>query len=149
MRMCCTYRKFENHLTNWAVLFLLNLMSGKYILSTAELGYRTQKNISFALRRCIGVNVDEFTEVKESICCFLINCLIFLGLSFLSLFLRWFFFCFYFCIFHAHAQLKFVHEIILSKSESETHRHKKQSAQYMVSKKNKIFILTNLNCANI
>lgn len=87
--MCkCTYRKFENHLTSWAVLFLLNLMSGKYILSTAELGYRTQKNISFALRRCIGVNVDEFTEVKESICCFLINCLIFFGLSFLSLFLK-------------------------------------------------------------
>lgn len=90
--LACTHRKFENHLTSWAVLFLLNLMSGKYILSTAELGYRTQKNISFALRRCIGVNVVEFTEVKESICCFLINCLIFLGLSFLSLFLSglWF-----------------------------------------------------------
>lgn len=100
----CTYRKFENHLTSWAVLFLLNLMSGKYILSTAELGYRTQKNISFALRRCIGVNVDEFTEVKESICCFLINCLIFLGLSFLSLFLRWMVIFLFILVgkFHAH-----------------------------------------------
>lgn len=60
-----TYLKLENHLTNWAVLFLLNLMSGKYILSTAELGYLTQKNISLAFLRCIGVRVDECNEVKE------------------------------------------------------------------------------------
>jgi len=53
------YLKFENHLTSCAVLFLLNLMSGKYILRMAELGYRTQKNISLALRKCIGVRVDE------------------------------------------------------------------------------------------
>ena len=33
-----TYLKLENHLTSWAVLFLLNLMSGKYILMMAELG---------------------------------------------------------------------------------------------------------------
>lgn len=46
------------------MLFLLNLMSGKYILRTAEDGYLTQKNISFAFLRCIGVNVDEFTVVK-------------------------------------------------------------------------------------
>lgn len=63
-----TYLKFENHLTNWAVLFLLNLMSGKYILRTAELGYRTQKNMSFAFLRCIGVSVDECSEVKEISC---------------------------------------------------------------------------------
>lgn len=55
----------ENHLTSCAVLFLLNLMSGKYILRTAEDGYLTQKNISFAFLRCIGVSVDEFTAVKE------------------------------------------------------------------------------------
>lgn len=65
MELFTTYLKLENHLTSWAVLFLLNLMSGKYIFSTAELGYRTQKNISFALRRCIGVRVDEFTGVKD------------------------------------------------------------------------------------
>lgn len=35
---CNTHLKLENHLTSWAVLFLLNRMSGKYILSTAELG---------------------------------------------------------------------------------------------------------------
>jgi len=40
-------------------------MSGKYILRTAEDGYLTQKNISFAFLRCIGVSVDEFTAVKE------------------------------------------------------------------------------------
>lgn len=61
-----TYLKFENHFTNCAVLFLLNLMSGKYILRTAELGYRTQKNINFAFLRCIGVRVDECSEVKET-----------------------------------------------------------------------------------
>lgn len=44
---------------------MLNLMSGKYILRTAELGYRTQKNISFAFLRCIGVNVDECSGVKD------------------------------------------------------------------------------------
>lgn len=33
-----TYLKLENHLTSWAVLFLLNLMSGKNILRMAELG---------------------------------------------------------------------------------------------------------------
>ena len=33
-----TYRKLENHLTNCAVLFLLNLMSGKNIFSIDELG---------------------------------------------------------------------------------------------------------------
>lgn len=60
-----THLKLENHLTSWAVLFLLKRMSGKYIFRTAELGYRTQKNISFALRRCIGVNVAECTGVKE------------------------------------------------------------------------------------
>jgi len=40
-------------------------MSGKYILRTAEDGYLTQKNISFAFLRCIGVSVDEFTVVKK------------------------------------------------------------------------------------
>ncbi|EFA13479.2 Mariner Mos1 transposase-like Protein [Tribolium castaneum] len=60
-----THLKFENHLTSWAVLFLLNLISGKYIFSTAELGYRTQKNINFAFLRCIGVSVDECSGVKE------------------------------------------------------------------------------------
>lgn len=59
-----TYLKLENHLTSCAVLFLLNLISGKYILRTAEDGYLTQKNISLAFLRCIGVNVDEFTVVK-------------------------------------------------------------------------------------
>ena len=33
-----TYLKFENHLTSWAVLFLLNLISGKYIFRMAEEG---------------------------------------------------------------------------------------------------------------
>jgi len=51
------------------VLFLLNLMSGKYILRTAELGYRTQKNISLAFLRCIGVNVEECSGVKEIFGC--------------------------------------------------------------------------------
>lgn len=60
-----THRKLENHLTSCAVLFLLNLMSGKYILRTAEDGYLTQKNISFAFLRCIGVSVDDCTAVKE------------------------------------------------------------------------------------
>lgn len=60
-----THRKFENHFTNCAVLFLLNFISGKYIFSTCELGYLTQKNISFAFLRCIGVNVAECIEVKE------------------------------------------------------------------------------------
>ena len=62
--LCSTYRKLENHLTSCAVLFLLNFMSGKYILRTDEDGYLTQKNINFAFLRCIGVNVDEFTVVK-------------------------------------------------------------------------------------
>ena len=53
-----TYLKLENHLTNWAVLFLLNLMSGKYIFKIAEDGYLTQKNINLALRKCIGVRVE-------------------------------------------------------------------------------------------
>lgn len=66
--LMCTHRKLENHLTSCAVLFLLNLMSGKYILRTAEDGYLTQKNISFAFLRCIGVSVDEFTVVKEISC---------------------------------------------------------------------------------
>lgn len=64
-KLVITHRKLENHLTSCAVLFLLNLMSGKYILRTAEEGYLTQKNISFAFLRCIGVSVDEFTVVKE------------------------------------------------------------------------------------
>lgn len=63
--MLSTHLKLENHLTSWAVLFLLNLMSGKYIFRTAELGYLTQKNISLAFLRCIGVNVDECSAVKE------------------------------------------------------------------------------------
>lgn len=60
-----THLKFENHFTNCAVLFLLNFISGKYIFSTCELGYLTQKNISFAFLRCIGVNVAECIVVKE------------------------------------------------------------------------------------
>jgi len=60
-----TYLKFENHLTSCAVLFLLNLMSGKYILRMAEEGYRTQKNISLALRRCIGVRVALPPSLSE------------------------------------------------------------------------------------
>ncbi|KAH0568030.1 hypothetical protein KQX54_017825 [Cotesia glomerata] len=40
-------------------------MSGKYIFRTAEDGYLTQKNISLAFLRCIGVNVDDCTVVKE------------------------------------------------------------------------------------
>lgn len=51
------------------MLFLLNLMSGKYILRMDEDGYLTQKNISFAFLRCIGVSVDEFTVVKEIFFC--------------------------------------------------------------------------------
>lgn len=62
-----THRKFENHLTSWAVLFLLNLMSGKYILRTAEDGYRTQKNMSLAFLRCMGVRVAECGWVKEEV----------------------------------------------------------------------------------
>ena len=54
----CTHLKFENHLTSCAVLFLLNLMSGKYIFKIAEEGYRVQKNINFAFLKCIGVNVE-------------------------------------------------------------------------------------------
>lgn len=65
----CTHRKFENHLTNCAVLFLLNLMSGKYIFRTLEDGYLTQKNISLAFLRCMGVNVDDCTAVKEKYSC--------------------------------------------------------------------------------
>jgi hypothetical protein len=40
-------------------------MSGKYILRMAELGYRTQKNISFAFRRCIGVRVAFCDSERE------------------------------------------------------------------------------------
>jgi hypothetical protein len=40
-------------------------MSGKYILSTAELGYLTQKNMSLAFLRCMGVRVDEWGSVKD------------------------------------------------------------------------------------
>jgi hypothetical protein len=47
------------------VLFLLNLMSGKYILRTADEGYRVQKNMSFALRRCIGVSVELHASDSE------------------------------------------------------------------------------------
>ena len=39
--MFCTHRKLENHLTSWAVLFLLNLTSGKKSLMMELLGYRT------------------------------------------------------------------------------------------------------------
>ena len=60
-----THLKLENHLTSCAVLFLLNLMSGKYILRMAEDGYRVQKNISFALRRCIGVSVELAASDSE------------------------------------------------------------------------------------
>jgi len=59
-----TYRKLLNHLTNCAVLFLLNLISGKYIFKTLEEGYRTQKNINFAFRKCIGVRVEEIPAEK-------------------------------------------------------------------------------------
>jgi len=62
-----TYRKFENHLTSCAVLFLLNLMSGKYIFRTDELGYLTQKNMSFAFLRCIGDSVAEWGPFIESV----------------------------------------------------------------------------------
>ena len=61
----CTYLKFENHLTSCAVLFLLNLMSGKYILRIAEDGYLVQKNISFAFLKCIGVNVELCKSERE------------------------------------------------------------------------------------
>ena len=61
----CTHRKLENHLTSCAVLFLLNLISGKKVLSTDDEGYLTKKNMSFALRRCIGVSVLECAVVKE------------------------------------------------------------------------------------
>ena len=60
-----TYLKFENHLTSWAVLFLLNLMSGKYIFRMAEEGYLTQKNISLAFLRCIGVRVEFWESERE------------------------------------------------------------------------------------
>ena len=53
-----THLKFENHLTSCAVLFLLNLMSGKYILRMADEGYLVQKNISLAFLKCIGVRVE-------------------------------------------------------------------------------------------
>ena len=61
----CTHLKFENHLTSCAVLFLLNLMSGKYIFRIADEGYRTQKNINLALRRCIGVSVELHESDSE------------------------------------------------------------------------------------
>ena len=60
-----TYLKLENHLTSCAVLFLLNLMSGKYIFKIAEEGYRTQKNISLAFLKCIGVNVEFCASDRE------------------------------------------------------------------------------------
>ena len=47
------------------MLFLLNLISGKYILRMAEDGYRVQKNISLALRRCIGVSVELHASDRE------------------------------------------------------------------------------------
>ena len=65
IRKIITHLKFENHLTSWAVLFLLNLMSGKYILRMAEEGYRTQKNISLAFLRCIGVRVEFCASANE------------------------------------------------------------------------------------
>ena len=45
-------------MTSCAVLFLLNLMSGKYILRIADEGYLVQKNISLAFLKCIGVKVE-------------------------------------------------------------------------------------------
>lgn len=45
----------------------MNLMSGKYILRTAEDGYRTQKNMSLAFLRCMGVRVAECGWVKEEV----------------------------------------------------------------------------------
>ena len=65
IRKIITHLKFENHLTSWAVLFLLNLMSGKYILRMAEEGYLTQKNISFAFLRCMGVRVELCASERE------------------------------------------------------------------------------------
>jgi len=50
----------ENHLTSWAVLFLLNLISGKNVLRTDDDGYLTKKNINFAFLRCMGVRVLEY-----------------------------------------------------------------------------------------
>ena len=47
------------------MLFLLNLMSGKYILRMAEEGYLTQKNISLAFLRCIGVRVEFWASDSE------------------------------------------------------------------------------------
>lgn len=38
MIMFSTYRKLLNHFTSCAVLFLLNLTSGKYTFKMAELG---------------------------------------------------------------------------------------------------------------
>lgn len=37
-KISSTHLKLENHLTSCAVLFLLNLMSGKYILRMADDG---------------------------------------------------------------------------------------------------------------
>ena len=65
MKYWKTHLKFENHLTSWAVLFLLNLMSGKYILRMAEDGYLTQKNINFAFLKCIGVSVEFWLSDME------------------------------------------------------------------------------------
>ena len=47
------------------MLFLLNLMSGKYILRMADDGYLTQKNMSLALRRCMGVRVELHASDRE------------------------------------------------------------------------------------
>ena len=60
-----TYLKLENHLTSCAVLFLLNLMSGKYILRMAEEGYLVQKNINLAFLKCIGVSVELWASDRE------------------------------------------------------------------------------------
>ena len=44
---------------------MLNLMSGKYILRMAEDGYLTQKNISLAFLKCIGVSVEFCVSERE------------------------------------------------------------------------------------
>jgi hypothetical protein len=40
-------------------------MSGKYIFKMADDGYLTQKNISFAFLRCIGVSVEFWESDNE------------------------------------------------------------------------------------
>ncbi len=62
------YLKLLNHLTNWAVLALLNLTSGKKFRSIVELGYLVKKNMSLALRRCSEDNVEVYWKwVKAKI----------------------------------------------------------------------------------